>query len=214
MTYLLLLFLFINFMCSFFYLFIYFQGWVYVPCIYSHARLDPINVPETFWFSYIAGSDFPHPIWLRSSKEGLDRTVYNRPISDLDGLVRYWRNASDGRKQVFVQESSGPVLGKLYQFPTFRLGCSLPQKALVIYCTKRARIRIGYGWLCQGLAKQIRSGSNRRARIIRLVEFWQTLPIRSESDAGRVRHVYWASNHTCFRSLVVCSCDVFQGPVM
>ena len=77
-------------MCSFVDLFIYFQGGVYVPCIYSHAdRLDPVNMPETFWFSYIAGSDFPRPIRLRCSKEGLDHTVYNRPISDLDGLVRY-----------------------------------------------------------------------------------------------------------------------------
>ena len=40
------------------------------------------------------GSDFPHPIQFRFSKEGMDRIVHNRPGSDLDGLVRVWPNTS------------------------------------------------------------------------------------------------------------------------
>ena len=39
-------------------------------------------------------SDFPHPIGFHSSKEGSEHIVQNRPESDLDGLVRFWPNAS------------------------------------------------------------------------------------------------------------------------
>ena len=41
-----------------------------------------------------AGSDFPHPIQFRFSKEGMDHIVQNRPGSDLDGLIRVWPNTS------------------------------------------------------------------------------------------------------------------------
>ena len=41
-----------------------------------------------------AGSDFPHPIQFHSSKEGLDHIVQNQHRSKLDGLVRFWPNAS------------------------------------------------------------------------------------------------------------------------
>ena len=41
-----------------------------------------------------AGSNFPHPILFHSSKEVLDHFVQNCPRSDLDGLVRFWPNAS------------------------------------------------------------------------------------------------------------------------
>ena len=41
-------------------------------------------------------------------------------------------------KQARVQESSGPVSGRMqlacYQFPIFRLGCILPQAAQIILC--------------------------------------------------------------------------------
>ena len=33
-------------------------------------------------------SNFPHPFQFRFSEEGIDRTVQNRPGSDLDGLVK------------------------------------------------------------------------------------------------------------------------------
>lgn len=59
--------------------------------------------PESGWVVCV-GSDFLHPIQLHSSEEGPDRHVENWHGSDLDGLVRFWPNAS-GPKQVSVQES-------------------------------------------------------------------------------------------------------------
>ena len=58
------------------------------------------------------------------------------------------------------------------------------------YCANPARIRFSSGWLCQVLAKRIRSGSkpvctNHPAR------FWPMLRSRSGPDANRIRHVYW-----------------------
>ena len=41
-----------------------------------------------------AGSHFLHLFRFRSSKEGPDQIVQNRPGSDLDGLDRFWPNAS------------------------------------------------------------------------------------------------------------------------
>ena len=41
-----------------------------------------------------SGSDFQHPIWFCFSREGLDHIVQNQPRSALDGLVRFWPNAS------------------------------------------------------------------------------------------------------------------------
>ena len=40
-----------------------------------------------------ARSDFTHPVWFSSSKEGMDHTVQNQPGSNLDGLVRFWPKA-------------------------------------------------------------------------------------------------------------------------
>ena len=66
------------------------------------------------------------------------------------------------------------------------------------YCAKPARIRFSSGWLCQGLAKRIRSGrkptcKNDPAR------FCPVLPSRSGPDANRIRHVYWDNTwwHLC-----------------
>ena len=49
--------------------------------------------PESGRIIY-AWSEFPHPVWFDSSKEGLDPTAQNWSRSDLDGLVRFWANAS------------------------------------------------------------------------------------------------------------------------
>ena len=49
--------------------------------------------PESGRIVYV-GSDFPHPIQFRFSKEGMDHTVQNQPGSHLDGLVSVWPNAS------------------------------------------------------------------------------------------------------------------------
>ena len=58
---------------------------------------DPIR--KHFGYSQLgpyihAGSDFPHLIWFRFSKEGMGHSVQNRPGSDLDGLARVWLNSS------------------------------------------------------------------------------------------------------------------------
>jgi len=49
--------------------------------------------PESYRMVY-AGSNVPHPIQFRFSKEGMDHIVRNRPGSNLDGLVSVWPNAS------------------------------------------------------------------------------------------------------------------------
>ena len=49
--------------------------------------------PESGRIVY-AGSDFPHPILSRSSKEDPDHVVQNLPRSDLGGLGRFWPNGS------------------------------------------------------------------------------------------------------------------------
>ena len=67
----------------------------------------PVNMPDPIWKHFgcsqlwpesgqiiYAGSDFLHPVWFLSSKEGPDHTVQNWPRSDLDGLFRFWLNAS------------------------------------------------------------------------------------------------------------------------
>ena len=107
----------------------------------KHAGSDP----EAFWLRpvvavtanvqpesgriVLAVSDFPHPFQFRFSKEGMDRIAQNRPGSHLDGLVRVWPNAST-QEAAGEHESSGPVSGRTqparYQFPSFRLGCVLP----------------------------------------------------------------------------------------
>ena len=113
----------------------------------NHARSDSAALifimsitgsvqPESARIVY-AGSDFPHPIRLGSSREGPDRLVQNRPGSDLDGLVRFGPNAS-GQEASRCAKINGPGFGRAqlarYQFPTFRLGCFLPETARVILC--------------------------------------------------------------------------------
>ena len=78
----------------------------------------------------------PDPIWMAWSGFGQMHLVW---------------------KQANVQESSGPVSGRTqparYRFPSFRLGCVLPQTAWIILC-KTSPDPIGF-WLilCQVLAK-------------------------------------------------------------
>ena len=54
----------------------------------------PVNMLDLIWKQNQAGSNFQHPIWLHSFKEGPDHIVQNWPGSDLDGLVRCWPSAS------------------------------------------------------------------------------------------------------------------------
>ena len=60
-----------------------------------------------------------------------------RGIGDLEGLVRF-RPFASGLEASWWARSNGPGSGRMqparYQFPTFRLGCLLPQTALIVLC--------------------------------------------------------------------------------
>ena len=98
------------------------EAFCFVMASYSHH-----TQPESGGTIY-ARSDFLRLIWFRFSKGVLDHTVQNWPRSGLNGLVRFWPNASG--PEASVQESLGLVSGRIvlrmqpacYQFPTFRLG--------------------------------------------------------------------------------------------
>ena len=123
---------------------------VYSVCLPSkHARFDS----EAFWLHLVmagtasmqpewghityARSNFPHLIQLCSSKEGPDHIVKNQTISNLDGLVRVWPNAS-GPEASWCARIIWPGSGRMepahYQFPTFSLCCVLPQMTQTILC--------------------------------------------------------------------------------
>jgi len=152
--------------------------------------------PESGRIVY-AWFDFQHPFQICFSKEGMDHIVLwqNRPGSDLDGLVRVWRNASGLEASRcagtigpgFWEDATGPL-------PVFSLSDSV---AIIhsrpgLYCEKPARIRFSSGRLCQVLAKRIRFGGNPVCKN-HPVRFRPKLPSRSGPDANRIRHVYWAS---------------------
>ena len=90
--------------------------------------------PESGRIVY-AGSDFLHPIRFRFSEEGPNHTVQNRPGPDLSDLVRFWANVSCPETSCCAR-ITGPGSGRMqparYQFPTFRLGCVLPQTDRII----------------------------------------------------------------------------------
>ena len=96
-------------------------------------------------------------------------------------------------KQADVRESSGPVSGRTHKPATsFPLSDSVAffHRRPGSYCAKPGRIRFGSGWLCQVLAKRIRSGSNSMCKN-HPARIWPMLPCRSGPDANRIRHVYW-----------------------
>ena len=82
-------------------------------------------------------------IWLPASdsvpffKKGPDHTVQNQPRSNLDGLGRFWPSASGpeaSRCARIIGPDSGRTQTACYQFPTFRLSCTIPQTAQIILC--------------------------------------------------------------------------------
>ena len=118
----------------------------------KHARSDPEAVwlrlvkavtasvqPESGRIVY-AGPNFPHPIRFRSSKEGPDHIVQNRPGSDLNGWTGFGQTQKSGLEASrcagiigagLWQDATGPppvshfpVCGRTqpahHQFPTFR----------------------------------------------------------------------------------------------
>ena len=90
----------------------------------KHARSDP----EAFWLRLVkavtasvqpesglivyAGPDFPHSIRLRSSKEGPDHIVQNRPGSDLDGWSGFGQTQKSGLEASRCAGIIGPVCGR------------------------------------------------------------------------------------------------------
>ena len=102
------------------------------------------------------------------------------------------------QKQVGVQESSGPVSGRMqpahYQFPAFRLGCGLPQMAPIILC-KISPDPIWFWLTGHVLVKLIRFGSkpvckNHPAHFCPL-------------QADRIQHLYWVGMVVLFVVIVL-----------
>ena len=89
------------------------------------------------YFGYGYGSDFMHPVWFHSSKEGQDHIVKKWLRSNLDDLLWFRPDASDLEARWctrIIRHGSGRIQPAFYQFPTFRLGCVLPQTAQIILC--------------------------------------------------------------------------------
>ena len=98
---------------------------------------------------------------LRSCTDSPNHVVLNQPGSDLvlDDCVRFWPNGSGPEASRcariigpgFWQNATSPPPESHFQTRFFY---SRPG----LHCAKPARIRFYYGWLCQVLAKRIRSG--------------------------------------------------------
>ena len=127
----------------------------------------PVNMPDLIqkrsgygklwplWPDHIyAGSDFLHPIWFCSSKEGLDHVTQNWSGSNLDGqvLIRI-KSRWPGFAQtnlVWKQASEQELSSLEYNWPA----TSFPVSDSVAfshccprsYCAKPAWIRFGSGW--------------------------------------------------------------------
>ena len=130
----------------------------------KHARSDL----EVFWLRPVvaimaivqpksgrivyAVSDFPHLFQFRFSKAGMDRIAQNQPRSDLDGLVRIWRNTSGQEASWcagiiwpgFWQDATGPLPVSHLQ-TRFCSSRDVPDNIV----QKPARIRSSFGWLCR-----------------------------------------------------------------
>ena len=108
------------------------------------------------------GSNFLYPIWFRFSKEGLDHIVRKRPGSDLDGLIRFWPNAS-GPEASRCARIIGPcVWQNATSLPPgyhFQIRLCSSTDGLNHIVLNQAGFDFGSGWLCQVLAKRIQSGS-------------------------------------------------------
>ena len=148
-----------------------------IPC--KQARSNP----ETFWLRPVmAIMVSAHPVLGRIVSRIRFSSIFPKKAwiilcqTDQVPIWMAWSGFGQTHlvwKQAGVQESSGPVSGRTqpvhYRFPTFRLGSVLPQTSRIILSKTRPDL-IKF-WLCQVLAKQIRSGSkpvcrNHRARFL------------------------------------------------
>ena len=157
---------------------------------FGYGQLWPLW-PKSGWIVY-AGFDFLHPFQLHFSKEGMDHTVPNQPRPDLDGLVRVWANTSGPE----ASWCAGIIWPGFWQEATGRLPVSdlVPffHRRPRYYCAKPAQIWFSSGWLCQVLARRIRSGRSKPGCMSHLARFWPTFPSQSGPDANPIRHVCWA----------------------
>ena len=112
----------------------------------------PVNMPDPIWKRFWYGQLWllPRPargqnsarsylpdLTSRSSREGPDHNfiVHNWCGTGLGGLVRFWPSASSpeaSRCARIIGPGTGRTQPARYQFPTFRLGCLLPQTARTI----------------------------------------------------------------------------------
>ena len=94
----------------------------------------------------------------------------------------------------FIGPGSGKMQPACFLFPAFSLVLFFHRRPRS-YCAKQARLRFGFGWPCQVVAKQIRSGSKLMCKNHR-AWFWQnrTGPVlakrnQPESDLSLDGHV-------------------------
>ena len=135
---------------------------------------------------YNAGSDFPHPIWFCSSKEGLDHIVQNWPGSNLDGpsqvlAKRNWSRSKPVHKNHwarFWQTTTGPLPDSHFQ-TWLQVFFHRRHRS---YCAKPAQICFGTD--CVMFWPQIWSGSKLVGKNHQ-VHFWTMLLSWSGLDANR-----------------------------
>ena len=104
-----------------------------------------------------------HLIQFRSAKEGLCHSVENQPGSNLDGLVRFWPNASGPEASLcarIIRPWSDKNQSAHYQFPTFRLSRIFPQAPCNKVC-KTSTDMIWFWLIVLGLGRMdtVQSGS-------------------------------------------------------
>ena len=147
------------------------------------------------------------------SKEGIDHIVQNQPGSTLDGLVRVWPNASG----LEASRCAGIIRPGVWQDATSPLPVSLLWDLVGFfhrqpgsYCAELAWIQVSSGWLCQVLAKQIRSRSklvwrNHPAHFWPMLLSWSRLDPacllclkkQKQKNTGRQNSVYISSMFAC-----------------
>ena len=162
----------------------YSQLWLLWPaCGLNRAGLYMPDRTSRIWFSSI----FPKKAGIILCKTNLDLIWVAWSGFGQTHLV--WKKAS-------VQESPGPVSGRMkmarYQFPTFTLGCVLPQTfQIILYKTSVDPIWFwqtvsGLGWM-DPVRKQ---ASVQDSSGLFLANAFKRIQIRCESDPACLRGIY------------------------
>ena len=141
-----------------------------------------------------AGSDFPHPFQLPFLKESMDHIVQNRPGTDLDGLVRVWRNASGLEASRcaeiigpgFWQDATGPLPVSHFQ-TRFRSSTDVPDNSVKNQPESDLVLADCVRFWPNGSGPE----ASRCATIIRPAsgECFPAVPDRMRLN--RIRHVFW-----------------------